>query len=295
MLKLFMFYAIFAQRLSQYAKAINVCAILAPRLSQYAKLIHVYAIFAGYNVAYRRRRQSKIGFSHRVTKDEAMKWFQQKVWHKMSNCVKFLTYMYWLQRNFTSAFLFHIKRVTCNAWCAVLGTYGTCSVLHFWHSLLKISTSFQILLLVKKFHLTMVQPPILLRLMFLFVISICPSRFWLDIQNGNNQCPIGILPFTYHSQLFCFSTMVLSCPAKNKPGLRGCLDTNFICTYKLSTGLLKIAGDPRKWLSNNFSVEIKFDIQVNIFLLLVCVVITTWMWQESLFVVTRRYQISIMY
>ncbi len=74
-----MFYAIFAQRLSQYAKAINVCAILAPRLSQYAKLIHVYAIFAGYNVAYRRRRQSKIGFSHRVTKDEAMKWFQQKV------------------------------------------------------------------------------------------------------------------------------------------------------------------------------------------------------------------------
>lgn len=34
--------------------------------------------FAGYNVAQRRRKMGKIGFIHRLTKEDAMKWFQQK-------------------------------------------------------------------------------------------------------------------------------------------------------------------------------------------------------------------------
>ncbi|GJQ83630.1 RpL11 [Trypoxylus dichotomus] len=32
----------------------------------------------GFNVAHRRRKQGKIGFPHRLTKEDAMKWFQQK-------------------------------------------------------------------------------------------------------------------------------------------------------------------------------------------------------------------------
>ena len=34
---------------------------------------------AGRRVAKRRRAQGKVGASHRVTKDESVKWFQQKV------------------------------------------------------------------------------------------------------------------------------------------------------------------------------------------------------------------------
>lgn len=46
-----------------------------------AKLVSLNAriSFAGYNVAYRRRKTGKVGFSHRLTKEDAMKWFQQKV------------------------------------------------------------------------------------------------------------------------------------------------------------------------------------------------------------------------
>ncbi|KAK9696403.1 Ribosomal protein L5 [Popillia japonica] len=32
----------------------------------------------GFNVAHRRRKQGKVGFPHRLTKEDAMKWFQQK-------------------------------------------------------------------------------------------------------------------------------------------------------------------------------------------------------------------------
>ena len=33
----------------------------------------------GFNVAERKRKQSRIGFKHLITKEESMKWFQQKV------------------------------------------------------------------------------------------------------------------------------------------------------------------------------------------------------------------------
>lgn len=32
----------------------------------------------GFNVAHRRRKTGKVGFPHRLTKEDAMKWFQQK-------------------------------------------------------------------------------------------------------------------------------------------------------------------------------------------------------------------------
>lgn len=38
-----------------------------------------FLLFLGYNVAHRRRKTGKVGFSHRLTKEDAMKWFQQKV------------------------------------------------------------------------------------------------------------------------------------------------------------------------------------------------------------------------
>lgn len=35
-------------------------------------------IFLGYNVAHRKRKAGTVGFQHRLTKEDAMKWFQQK-------------------------------------------------------------------------------------------------------------------------------------------------------------------------------------------------------------------------
>ena len=33
----------------------------------------------GFSVAERKRKQSRIGYKHLISKDESMKWFQQKV------------------------------------------------------------------------------------------------------------------------------------------------------------------------------------------------------------------------
>ena len=38
------------------------------------------SILTGFNIAYRRQRKSKIGPQHKISKEEAMKWFQQKVY-----------------------------------------------------------------------------------------------------------------------------------------------------------------------------------------------------------------------
>lgn len=37
-----------------------------------------FAVFPGYNVAFRRKKPGKIGSNHRLTKEDAIKWFQQK-------------------------------------------------------------------------------------------------------------------------------------------------------------------------------------------------------------------------
>ena len=45
----------------------------------------------GYNVRYRKRKRGRVGAPHRVTRDEAMKWFQQKVSYiACADCVLFL-------------------------------------------------------------------------------------------------------------------------------------------------------------------------------------------------------------
>ena len=43
---------------------------------------HAYNVdmcFSGFNISQRRRRKSIIGFQHRITKEESIKWFQSKV------------------------------------------------------------------------------------------------------------------------------------------------------------------------------------------------------------------------
>ncbi len=36
--------------------------------------------YTGFSVAERRRKTGKVGFQHRLKKEDAMKWFQQKVY-----------------------------------------------------------------------------------------------------------------------------------------------------------------------------------------------------------------------
>merc|ERR1740128_887216 len=49
-----------------------------PGIGIYGMDFYVVLGRPGYNVAHKRRRQGRVGFPHRVTKDLAMKWFQQK-------------------------------------------------------------------------------------------------------------------------------------------------------------------------------------------------------------------------
>ena len=50
-----------------------------PSIGIYGMDFYVVLGRPGYRVAYRKRRKSRMGFKHRVTREEAMKWFQQKV------------------------------------------------------------------------------------------------------------------------------------------------------------------------------------------------------------------------
>merc|ERR1719233_434477 len=49
-----------------------------PSIGIYGMDFYVVLGRPGFNVAYRRRAKSRVGFPHRLTKDDAMKWFQQK-------------------------------------------------------------------------------------------------------------------------------------------------------------------------------------------------------------------------
>ncbi|XP_049541566.1 60S ribosomal protein L11 [Anopheles darlingi] len=49
-----------------------------PSIGIYGLDFYVVLGRPGYNVAQRRRKTGKIGFIHRLTKEDAMKWFQQK-------------------------------------------------------------------------------------------------------------------------------------------------------------------------------------------------------------------------
>lgn len=50
-----------------------------PSVGIYGLDFYVVLGRAGYNVCERRRMKNKIGFKHRVTRDESMMWFQKKV------------------------------------------------------------------------------------------------------------------------------------------------------------------------------------------------------------------------
>ena len=49
-----------------------------PSIGIYGMDFYVVLGRAGMNVAHRRRKVGTVGFSHRLVKDEAMKWFQTK-------------------------------------------------------------------------------------------------------------------------------------------------------------------------------------------------------------------------
>ncbi|PIK42971.1 putative ribosomal protein L11 [Apostichopus japonicus] len=49
-----------------------------PGIGIYGMDFYVVLGRPGYSVSHKRRRKGRVGFSHQVTKDESMKWFQQK-------------------------------------------------------------------------------------------------------------------------------------------------------------------------------------------------------------------------
>merc|ERR1712072_909920 len=49
-----------------------------PSIGIYGMDFYVVLARPGYNIAYRRRKKSRVGFQHRITKPDSMKWFQQK-------------------------------------------------------------------------------------------------------------------------------------------------------------------------------------------------------------------------
>lgn len=49
-----------------------------PSIGIYGMDFYIVLGRPGYNVAYRKRKKGRIGRQHKVTKDEAIKWFQQK-------------------------------------------------------------------------------------------------------------------------------------------------------------------------------------------------------------------------
>lgn len=61
-----------------------------PTIGIYGMDFYVVLGRKGYRVAHRRRQKNTVGFKHRVTKDESMKWFQQKV-SSWGNCTTVTT------------------------------------------------------------------------------------------------------------------------------------------------------------------------------------------------------------
>merc|ERR1739849_34737 len=49
-----------------------------PSIGIYGMDFYIVLARPGYNIAYRRRKKSRVGFQHRITKADSMKWFQQK-------------------------------------------------------------------------------------------------------------------------------------------------------------------------------------------------------------------------
>ncbi|KPI96986.1 60S ribosomal protein L11 [Papilio xuthus] len=60
-----------------------------PSIGIYGLDFYVVLGRPGFNVAHRRRKTGKVGFPHRLTKEDAMKWFQQKYDGIILNCKKY--------------------------------------------------------------------------------------------------------------------------------------------------------------------------------------------------------------
>ena len=50
-----------------------------PSIGIYGMDFYVVLGRPGFNIAERKRKRSRVGFKHLITKEESMKWFQQKV------------------------------------------------------------------------------------------------------------------------------------------------------------------------------------------------------------------------
>lgn len=66
---------------SPVIEKLNVYCVIDTLLSLRLCRVILYhlPVTLGFNISQRRRRKSAIGAKHRITKDECMKWFQQKV------------------------------------------------------------------------------------------------------------------------------------------------------------------------------------------------------------------------
>ena len=74
-----------------------------PSIGIYGMDFYVVLGRPGFNVRHKRRKQGRVGSKHKVTKEEAMKWFQQKVKNGPSfsskgipvitNCLPFPTFI----------------------------------------------------------------------------------------------------------------------------------------------------------------------------------------------------------
>lgn len=58
-----------------------------PSIGIYGMDFYVVLGRPGFNVGHRKRRRGRVGFKHRITKDDAMKWFQQKARLLYNYCV----------------------------------------------------------------------------------------------------------------------------------------------------------------------------------------------------------------
>jgi large subunit ribosomal protein L11e len=68
-----------------------------PSIGIYGLDFYVVLGRPGFNVCHRRQQTGKVGFGHRLTKEDAMKWFQQKVCNNL--------HLYKLYSTFDTQFL----------------------------------------------------------------------------------------------------------------------------------------------------------------------------------------------
>lgn len=90
-----------------------------PSIGIYGMDFYIVLGRPGFNISKRKRKQSRVGSKHRITKDEAMKWFQQKVVYKhVFDNVHFLAHSQFQTQAHHGSILFiivymHLKSKKC--------------------------------------------------------------------------------------------------------------------------------------------------------------------------------------